>query len=98
MIHVQPLHDYLVLRQEEAVKQSPGGILIPDGAQRPPSRGTVLAAGPGKLRDTGDGRHPMDVKVDDVVLYTAYAGHPVELDGDKYLMLRAEDVIGKVVK
>jgi len=95
---IVPLNDYLVLKQEEAVKQTKGGILLPDEAQRPPSRGTVLAAGPGKLRDNSNDRQPMDVKEGDMVLYTAYAGHPVDLDGDKYLMLRAEDVIGKVVK
>jgi len=95
---IQPLNDYLVLRQEEAPKKTKGGILLPDEAQRPPSRGLVLAAGPGKLRDNSNDRQPMDVKEGDMVLYTAYAGHPVDLDGDKYLMLRAEDVIGKVVK
>jgi chaperonin GroES len=94
---IVPLNDYLVLKQEEAMKMTKSGIILPDEAQRPPSRGTVLAAGPGKLRDD-DKRAPMDVAVGDLVLYTSFAGHPIDLEGDKFLMLRADDVIGKVVK
>jgi len=94
---IQPLLDYLVLKQVTAPDKTPGGLYLPEQAQRPPARGTVLAAGPGKLRDDNT-RAPMDVKEGDEVLFTAYAGHPVEFENEKFLMIRAEDLIGKVVK
>jgi len=96
-MRIIPLNDYLVLKQVKAPDKTPGGIILPDEAQRPPARGTVLAAGPGKLRDDNS-RAPMDVKEGDEVLFTSFAGHPVDFEGERFMMIRAEDLIGKVGK
>ena len=70
---------------------------MPDTAKQKPQRGRILAAGPGKLRDTGD-RHVLNVKVGDEVLYGKYSGSEVEVDGIEYKIMRESDILAKIVK
>lgn len=92
---IQPLHDRLVVEAAAKEEKTASGIILPDSAQEKPLRGTVLAAGPGKMLDSGK-RAPLDVKEGDVVLYGKYSGTEVNVGGKDYIILRAEDVLGVI--
>jgi chaperonin GroES len=94
-LNVKPLDDRIVVEQNEAEQKTAGGIVLPDSAQEKPHRGKVLAAGPGKLLDSGK-RGRMSVKVGDEVYYGKYAGSDVEIDGKKYVILKESDVLAIV--
>jgi chaperonin GroES len=96
-LKVRPLDDRVVVEPLEAEEKTAGGILLPDTARQKPQRGRVLAAGPGKLKDDG-GRHTLNVKVGDEVLYGKYSGSEVEIDGRELKILREGDILAKVVK
>jgi chaperonin GroES len=96
-LKVRPLDDRLVVEPLEAEEKTTGGILLPDTAKQKPQRGRVLAAGPGKLRDTGE-RFPLNLKVGDEVLYGKYSGSEVEVEGRELKILRETDVLAKIVK
>jgi len=96
-LKVRPLDDRLVVEPLEAEEKTTGGILLPDTAKQKPQRGRILAAGPGKLRDSGE-RAALNVKVGDEVLYGKYSGNEVEVDGKEYKILRETDILAKVVK
>ena len=96
-LKVRFLDDRVVVEPLEAEEKSLGGILLPDTAKQKPQRGRILAAGPGKLRDTGE-RSALAVSVGDEVLYGKYSGSEVEVDGKEYKILRETDVLAKVVK
>ena len=91
---LKPLADRLIVRREESEEKSRGGILLPDNAQKKPQRGTVLAVGPGKMNKDG-GRSPMQVKVGDSVLFTAWAGDEFKDRGkdETILVMHEEDVL-----
>ncbi len=94
---LKPLDDRIVIKQSDAEEKSAGGILLPDSAQEKPQIGKVVAIGPGKLLDDGK-RGQMSVKKKDEILYAKYSGSDVEVDGDKYVILRESDVLGIVEK
>ncbi|MEE2792530.1 MAG: co-chaperone GroES [Acidobacteriota bacterium] len=95
-IKVRPLHDRLiVLRLEDEGEQQIGGIIIPDTAKEKPQQGKVIAAGKGKLREDG-GLQPMDVKDGDTILFGKYSGQEIKLDGEEYLIMREDEVLGVV--
>ena len=95
-IKVRPLHDRLiVLRLEDEGEQQVGGIIIPDTAKEKPQQGKVIAAGKGKLREDG-GLQPMDVKDGDTILFGKYSGQEIKLDGEEYLIMREDEVLGVV--
>jgi chaperonin GroES len=96
-LKLRPLDDRVVVEPLEAEEKTAGGILLPDTAKQKPQRGRVLAAGPGKLSDTGS-RHVLNVKVGDEVLYGKYSGSEVEVDGREFKILRESDILAKVVK
>jgi len=96
-MNLKPLDDRIVIRQSDAEEKSAGGILLPDSAQEKPQIGKIVAAGPGKLLDDGK-RAQMSVKKKDKVLYAKYSGSDVEVDGEKYVILRESDVLGIVEK
>ncbi len=76
------LEDRILVKPDEPLGKTPGGILLPDTAKAQPRSGVVVAAGPGKRCDTTPGvRHPMTVRVGDNVLFTSYSGADVEVDG-----------------
>lgn len=92
---IKPLHDRIVVKAAEKEQVSAGGIILPDNAQEKPLRGEVLAVGPGKTLDSG-AVAPLDVKVGDHVLYGKYSGTEVKVEGEEYIILRAEDILAAV--
>ena len=90
---LKPLNDrVLVLRVAEEEKTS-GGIIIPDTAKEKPQEGKVIAVGSGKLNDKG-GRIPLDIKVNDRILFGQYAGNEIKIDGVEHLIMKEEDILG----
>lgn len=89
---LQPLHDRIVVETAPKEETTASGILLPDSAQEKPLKGKVLAVGPGKMLDSGQ-RATIDVAVGDNVLYGKYSGTEITVEGNDYLILRAEDVL-----
>ena len=89
---IRPLHDRVVVRRKEEETTSPGGIVLPDSATEKPVQGEVIAAGNGKILESGQVR-PLDVKVGDTVLFGKYSGTEVKVNGEEVLVMREEDVI-----
>jgi chaperonin GroES len=96
-MNLKPLDDRIVIKQSEAEEKTAGGIILPDTAKEKPQIGKVVAIGPGKLLDNGK-RAKMSVKKNDEVIYGKYMGSDVEIDGEKYVILRESDVLGIVEK
>jgi len=96
-VKLNPLDDRVVVEPCEAEEKTAGGIVLPDNAKEKPTRGTVLAVGPGKLLDSGN-RGPLSVRVGDEVFYGKYAGTEVEVSGKKYTVLRESDVLAIIEK
>ena len=90
---LRPLSDRVIVKQSEAEEKTKSGILLPDTAKEKPTKGKVVAAGPGKLDDKGK---PMElgVRAGDTVYYGKYSGTDVEVDGEKFVILRESDVLG----
>jgi chaperonin GroES len=94
MPNIKPLGDRVVIRPETAEETTAGGLYIPDTAKEKPQRGTIVAAGPGRVEN---GNHiEMSVKEGDVVLYGKYSGTDITLEGDEYLIVRESDILGIV--
>jgi chaperonin GroES len=91
-MHVRPLHDRLLVRRFENDEQQIGLIVIPDAAREKPQRGTVIAAGAGRIGKEGQ-RLALDVKAGDTILFGKYSGHEVTLDGVAYLIMNEGDVL-----
>ena len=94
-MNLRPLHDRVIIKRMEEERTSPGGIVIPDSATEKPIRGSVVAAGKGKLNDSGK-LVPMDVKVGDTVLFGKYSGTEVKVEGEELLVMREEDIVAVV--
>ena len=95
-IKVRPLHDRIIVqRLEEDEEQRVGGIIIPDTAKEKPQQGKIVAVGKGKVKDDG-GILPMDVKDGDTILFGKYSGQEIKLDGEDYLIMREDEVLGVV--
>jgi chaperonin GroES len=92
-IKIRPLDDRVVVEPFEAEERTRGGIVLPDTAREKPQQGKVIAAGPGKLLEKSGERGQMSLKVGDVVFYGKYTGTEIELEGDKYVILRESDVL-----
>ena len=92
---IRPLHDRVIVKRLESETKTAGGILIPDNAAEKPSKGKVIAVGPGKRSDDGK-IHPVDVKVGDVVLFGKYSGNEIKEGADEYVVMREEDIMGVV--
>ncbi len=90
---IRPLHDRVIVKRVDAETRTASGIYIPEAAGAKPDQGVVLAVGPGK-RDEADKLIPMDVKVGDRILFGKYSGQNVKVDGDEYLVMREEDIMG----
>ncbi len=96
-MNLKPLDDRIVIKQSDAEEKTAGGIILPETAKEKPQIGKVVAVGPGKLLDDGK-RANMSVKNNDEVIYAKYIGSDVEIDGEKYVILRESDVLGIVEK
>jgi chaperonin GroES len=94
-MQIRPLHDRVVIKRVEEERKTPGGIVIPDSATEKPIRGKVAAVGKGKILENGQVR-ALDVKVNDVVLFGKYSGTEVKIDGQEYVIMREEDIMGVI--
>src|SRR5215213_11440654 len=92
-IKLKPLSDRVIVKQTEAEEKTKSGIYLPDAAQEKPTKGKVIAVGPGKLDDKGKAME-LGVRVGDSVYYGKYSGTDVEIDGQKLVILRETDVLG----
>ena len=92
---VRPLHDRILIQRLEEGEQKVGGIIIPDTAKEKPQQGKVIAAGTGKVRDDGTRQLP-DVKAGDRILFGKYSGQEIKLDGEDYLIMREDEVLGVI--
>jgi chaperonin GroES len=90
---VTPLADRILVRRLEETETTRGGIIIPDTAKEKPQRGEVIAVGQGRLKDDGNRVAP-EVKSGDQILISKYAGTEVKIDGDDYVILREDDILG----
>ena len=94
-MNIRPLHDRVIVRRQEEERTTAGGIVIPDSATEKPSMGEILAAGNGKVTDSGDVR-ALDVKVGDKVYFGKYSGTEIKVDGEELLIMREDDIIAIV--
>jgi chaperonin GroES len=92
---IRPLHDRIIVRRIEESEQMRGGLYIPDTAKEKPQEGEVIAVGNGKILENGT-KTELDVKVGDRILFGKYAGSEVKLEGEEYLILREDDVLGVI--
>ncbi len=94
---IKPLQDRVIVKRIEEEEKSKGGIIIPDTAKEKPQEGRVVAVGKGKVDESGKVT-PMDVKVNDRVLFGKYAGTEINIDDEEHLIMREEDILGVVQK
>ena len=94
-MNVRPLHDRIIVSRIEEGEQKVGGIIIPDTAKEKPQQGKVVAAGSGKSKDDGK-RVPLDVKAGDLILFGKYSGQEIKLDGEEFLIMREDEVLGVI--
>jgi len=94
---VRPLHDRIIIERIEEGEQKVGGIIIPDSAKEKPQQGKVIAVGKGRVEKDGKVT-PLDVKAGDTILFGKYAGQEIKLDGNEYLIIREEEVLGVIEK
>jgi chaperonin GroES len=94
-MNIRPLHDRVIVQPIKEGEQQIGGIIIPDSAKEKPQQGKVIAAGNGKSKDDGT-RTPLDVKAGDLILFGKYSGQEIKLDGENYLIMREDEVLGVV--
>jgi len=92
--NITPLHDRVIIKRiEDGVNQTAGGLFIPDTAKEKPQEGEVIAAGQGKYKEDGN-RQSLDVKAGDRVLFGKYSGSEIKLDGDEFIIMREDEILG----
>lgn len=92
---IRPLDDRVVIEPVEEDEKTTGGIFLPDTAKEKPQKGRVVAAGPGKVLDSGE-TAPMSVAAGDIVLFAKYGGTEVQVDGKDLLIMRQSDLLAKI--
>ena len=92
-LNIRPLYDRIVVKRLEEKEQMQGGLYIPDTAKEKPQEGEVVAIGKGKRLDDGK-LVPLDVQVGDRILFGKYSGSDIKLDGDEYMIMREDEVLG----
>ena len=92
---VRPLHDRIIVDRLDDGEQQIGGIIIPDSAKEKPQQGKVIAVGIGKVKDDGTRQAP-DVKAGDLILFGKYSGQEIKLDGEEYLIMKEDEVLGVI--
>jgi chaperonin GroES len=95
MAKFTPLHDRILVRRVEESETTRGGIIIPDTAKDKPQEGEVISVGKGKISEEGKVR-PLDVKEGDRILFGKYSGTEIKLDGEDFIIMREEEVLGIV--
>jgi chaperonin GroES len=96
-VKIRPLQDRVIVKRIEEEEKSKGGIIIPDTAKEKPQEGKVVAVGKGKVNDDGK-IIPLDVKVNDRVLFGKYSGSEINIDGEEHMIMREEDILGVIEK
>jgi chaperonin GroES len=94
---IRPLNDRILVQRVEEEEKTAGGIIIPDNAKEKPVEGKIVAVGNGKLNEGGE-RFPLQVKEGDTVLFSKYGGSDIKIDGENYLIMREDDVLGVIEK
>ena len=94
-VKVRPLHDRIIVQRIDEGEQKVGGIIIPDTAKEKPQQGKVIAVGAGKTKDDGT-RIALDVKEGNTILFGKYSGQEIKLDGEEYLIMREEEILGVI--
>ncbi len=94
---IRPLQDRVIVKRIEEEEKTKGGIIIPDTAKEKPQEGRVVAVGKGKVSDDGK-ITPLDVKVNDRVLFGKYSGSEISIDNEEHLIMREEDILGIIEK
>ncbi len=92
---IRPLQDRVIVKRIEEEEKSKGGIIIPDTAKEKPQEGKVVAVGKGKLNDDGK-ITPLDLKVNDRILFGKYSGSEINIDGEEHLIMREDDILGVI--
>ena len=92
---LKPLGDHIVVKQVDAEEVKKGGIIIPDTAKEKPSKGEIIAVGPGKVMETGK-RKEMDVKMGDKIIYSKYGGNEIKVDDEEFIILTEDEVLAIV--
>ena len=96
MAEIRPLHDRVIVRRIDSNEtKTSGGLFIPDSAKEKPQEGEVVAVGKGKVLENGSRLDP-DVKAGDRVLFGKYSGTEVKLDGEEYLIMREDEILGVI--
>ena len=96
-MNLRPLHDRVLVRRLEEQESMRGGIIIPDAAKEKPQQAEVVAVGSGKLLEDGQ-RVAVDVKDGDRILFGKYSGADIRIDGEEYLILREDEILGVLGK
>ena len=94
-LNIRPLGDKVIVKRVDAEEMTAGGIVLPDSAKEKPKRGLILAIGNGRLLDDGT-RSEMQVKKNDEVIFTSYAGTEIKVNGDEYMIMDESDILGIV--
>lgn len=94
---LRPLHDRILVKRVEEETTTKGGIIIPDSAKEKPAEGKVISVGNGKMGEDGK-RIALDIKKGDRILFSKYGGTDVKIDGEEYLIMREDDVLGVIDK
>src|SRR5258706_1709040 len=92
-VRLRPLGDRVIVRPIEKKDEVRGGLIIPDTAKEKPQEGEIIAAGKGKISEDGK-LIPMDVKAGDRILYGKYSGTEVKIEGQEYLIMHQDDILG----
>lgn len=90
---IRPLQDRLIVERLDSEEKTASGLYIPDSAKEKPQQGKVIAVGKGRVRDDGT-IQPLDLKEGDKILFGKYSGTEIKLDGNDFLIMREEDVLG----
>ena len=94
-VHIRPLGDRVLVQRVEAEEKTAGGILLPESAKEKPKEGRIIAIGEGRTLDSGE-RSKFSVKAGDRILFSSYAGTEVKYQGDEYLIMREDDILGVI--
>jgi chaperonin GroES len=90
---IKPLHDRVIVKRNESEQKTASGIIIPDTAKEKPQEGIVIAVGTGIRKEDGTVL-PLDVKEGDKILFGKYAGTEIKIEGDEFLMMKEDDILG----
>jgi chaperonin GroES len=94
---IRPLNNRVLIKRIEELARTPGGLFLPDTAKEKPIEGEVLAVGEGRVDDNGK-LVPMTVQVGDRIVFSKYSGTEIKLEGEEYLLMREDDILGIVEK